>query len=139
MALFSAAFFPVTRLVKGVWVMSSGHHLWGYGWFITDPLCLAFLVVMFIYFAVFEGLGGATLGKWALGLRVVRADGAKPGLVRGLARNALRVIDGLPAFNILGIVMIATSSQRTRFGDLMAGTRVIRVGRCGKQVYRAPR
>ncbi|UCE25420.1 MAG: hypothetical protein JSU74_05075, partial [Candidatus Zixiibacteriota bacterium] len=36
-------FFPVTRMVKGVWIMSAGDHLWAYGWLITDPLCIAFL------------------------------------------------------------------------------------------------
>ncbi|MCP4686195.1 MAG: hypothetical protein GY867_12220, partial [bacterium] len=29
--LLSLVFFPVTRLVKGVWMMSSQDHAWGYG------------------------------------------------------------------------------------------------------------
>jgi hypothetical protein len=47
--LFGAVFFPVTRLVKGVWLMSAGDHRWSVGLFITDPLCLAFLAVMVAY------------------------------------------------------------------------------------------
>ena len=68
--LFCAIFFPVTRLVKGVWLLSAADHLWNYGLFITDPLCITFLVVMFLYFVFLEGMIGVTLGKWIAGLRV---------------------------------------------------------------------
>jgi hypothetical protein len=49
LALFCAVFFPVTRLVKGVWLMSPRDHNWVNGWFIFDPLCLIFLVIMALY------------------------------------------------------------------------------------------
>jgi len=123
--LLSLVFFPITRAVKGVWIMSSQDHLWEYGWFITDPLCLVFLVVIVLYFVVFEGTIGATIGKRLLGLRVVRVEGGPPGVGRALIRNVLRVVDALPAFCILGAALIATSPQRARFGDRIAGTRVI--------------
>ena len=123
--LFCAVFFPVTRLVKGVWIMSATDHRWSYGLFITDPMCIVFLVVMFMYFVFFEGLMGATLGKWAIGLGVEQVGGKKPGLIKSLLRNALRLIDGLPAFSILGIVLILASSERARLGDRIAGTRVV--------------
>ena len=48
--IFCAIFFPITRIVKGVWVMSVSNHHWGRGLFITDPLCIAFLAFMFLYF-----------------------------------------------------------------------------------------
>ncbi len=123
--VLSMIFFPVTRVVKGVWIMSSEDHLWGYGWLVTDPLCAIFLVVIVIYFVSLEGALGATIGKRLLGLRVVRVDGRDPGMMRATIRNLLRAIDALPAFNILGIVLIASSPERARFGDRIAGTRVI--------------
>jgi uncharacterized RDD family membrane protein YckC len=125
--LFCLLFFPVTRLVKGVWLMSVEDHRWNYGLFITDPLCIIFLVVMILYFILLEGLIGTTLGKWVVGLKVVRVGGGKPGLSRSLLRNVLRIVDGLPILNILGIVMVLNSKERVRFGDRIAGTRVIRV------------
>ncbi len=125
--LFCAVFFPLTRLVKGVWIMSAEDHRWTHGFFITDPLCIAFLVMMILYFVFLEGLTGATFGKWVAGLRVERVEGGKPGLTKGLLRNLLRIVDGLPAFSILGIVLIVTSAERARFGDRIAGTRVIQV------------
>ena len=125
--LFCAVFFPITRLVKGVWVMNATDHRWNFGLFVTDPLCIAFLAIMVLYFVFLEGLMGVTFGKWVVGLRVERVGGGKPGLIKGLLRNLLRIVDGLPAFNILGIVLILTSAERARFGDCIAGTRVIRV------------
>ena len=124
--LFCLVFFPVTRLVKGVWIMSSSDHLWGYGWLVTDPICVAFLIIMIAYFVVLEGVFGATLGKWLLGLRVVQPDGARPGLIKSTLRNLLRLVDGLPFLSILGAVLILTSPERTRVGDRVAGTRVVR-------------
>lgn len=129
LAVFCMAFFPITRLVKGVWIMGQGDHQWAQGRFVSDPLCVAFFVVMLVYYVSLEGLAGATLGKWAVGIRVIRVDGRRPGLARGLVRNLFRLADGLPAFSILGIVLILTSAERARFGDRVAGTRVIRVRR----------
>jgi uncharacterized RDD family membrane protein YckC len=124
--LFCAVFFPINRLIKGVWVMNVADHRWKYGLFITDPLCIAFLVIMILYFVLLEGLVGFTLGKWVVGLRVECVGRGKPGLIKGLLRNVLRIVDGLPAFSILGIILILTSTEKARFGDRIAGTRVIR-------------
>jgi len=124
--VFCAVFFPVTRLVRGTWLMGAADHRWRAGLLVTDPLCLAFLAVMFLYFALLEGLAGATIGKRALGLRVERTGGGRPGLGRGLLRNLLRLVDGLPALSILGAALILTSKERTRVGDRAADTRVVR-------------
>jgi uncharacterized RDD family membrane protein YckC len=82
---------------------------------------------MVLYFVFLEGLTGATFGKWIAGIRVERMGGGKPGLVRGLWRNVMRIADGLPAFNILGIVLILTSEEKARFGDRVADTRVVKM------------
>lgn len=129
--LFCACFFPVTRMVKGVWLMSPNDHNWVRGWFIFDPLCLIFLVVMGCYFVLLEGWLGATLGKWIVGLRVIGIDGGRAGLWKGALRNILRLVDGLPAFNLLGVILIQRSTDRARLGDRIAGTRVIRVAHHG--------
>jgi len=125
--LFCACFFPVTRIVKGVWLMSPHDHHWVRGWFVFDPLCLIFLLIMALYMILLEGWFGATLGKRLLGLRVVRTQGGRPGLWKSFLRNVLRLVDGLPALNILGVILILQSSERARFGDRISGTRVIRI------------
>jgi uncharacterized RDD family membrane protein YckC len=125
--LFCAVFFPVTRLVKGVWLMGAADHRWAHGWVVFDPICLIFLVIMFAYAVFLEGLAGATAGKWASGIRVIGPDGRRPGLSRALLRNVLRLVDTLPVLNILGVILILLSPQRARFGDRVAATRVVHV------------
>ena len=125
--VFCVVFFPVTRAVKGVWIMSSGEHQWNYGWLVSDPLCVAFFFIMVGYFVFLEAGFGATVGKALLGIRVIRAGGGKPGLLKALLRNLGRLVDALPVLSILGAVLILTSTERTRFGDRLAGTRVILV------------
>lgn len=126
--LMSCVFSPVTRIVKGTWLMSASNHDWVRGWFVSDPLCLSFLVVMFLYFVLLEGLVGATVGKRLMRLRVADMSGGRAGLVRALVRNVLRVVDSLPTLGLVGAILIATRQDRARVGDLVAGTRVVRVG-----------
>jgi uncharacterized RDD family membrane protein YckC len=125
-ALLSAAFFPATRIVKGTWLMTASDHRWVSGWFVTDPLCLIFLLVIFAYFVLMEALAGGTIGKILMGLRIVGTGGDRVGLGKAFLRNILRVVDSLPVLSILGIVLIAGSPEKARFGDRVAGTRVIR-------------
>ncbi len=125
--LFCAVFFPVTRVIKGVWLMGAGDHRWANGWVVFDPICAVFMAIIFLYFILLEALAGATLGKWALGIRVVRLDRGKPGLARSLWRNLLRLVDGMPVLNIVGGVLILRSPEKARFGDRWAGTRVVHV------------
>jgi uncharacterized RDD family membrane protein YckC len=62
----------------------------------------------------------------ALGLRV-RKDAGNPGLLRAFLRNLLRLVDALPVLSILGVVLIIYSPEKARVGDLVAGTRVVKV------------
>ena len=73
-----------------------------------------------------EAYVGWTVGKIILGMRVVDDRGNKIGLSKSLVRNLLRLVDGLPALNILGIVLIVCSSGGQRFGDRIAKTFVER-------------
>jgi uncharacterized RDD family membrane protein YckC len=107
--------------------MSPNDHNWVSGWFIFDPLCLIFLIIMALYMILLEGQLGMTVGKWILGLRVVGTDGRLPGLWKSVLRNTLRVVDSLPTLNILGVILILRSAERARFGDRVADTRVVQI------------
>ena len=119
LALF---FFPITYLYSGKWVMTYEDHLWG----ILDPICLVFLFIIFAYFILLDAYAGWTVGKRVMGLKVVDIDGKRIGILKSLVRNLLRLVDGLPAFNILGVVLIASSAKNQRLGDYAAKTFVIR-------------
>ncbi|UCG04373.1 MAG: RDD family protein [Candidatus Heimdallarchaeota archaeon] len=125
LGFFISVFLPVTYLVKGVWIMSPVDHRWAYGLFITDPLCIIFFFLMVIYFILLEGLLGQTIGKFITGIKVIKRDGSKPGIVASCIRNILRVIDSLPTLHIYGIYLILKSPDKTRFGDKKARTIVI--------------
>jgi len=85
-----------------------------------------FVVLTFAYFFVTEAVWAQTLGKRALGLRVVGLDGAKPTAGAVLIRNVVRGVDWLPFFYIVGTVTVfATKHKRQRLGDLAAKTRVV--------------
>jgi uncharacterized RDD family membrane protein YckC len=89
------------------------------------------ILVLAGYPIVAEWLGrGRTLGKLALGLRVVRDDGGpiafRHALVRGLAGLVLEKPGLLfPFTTIAGIVTMSSSAQEKRLGDMMAGTVVL--------------
>jgi uncharacterized RDD family membrane protein YckC len=82
------------------------------------------------YFVLLEWLWqGQTVGKRLYGLRVIRDDGAPAGFVAVLVRNVIRIVDFLPLFYGLGLLMIIFTSRSQRLGDLAAGTYVVRAPR----------
>jgi uncharacterized RDD family membrane protein YckC len=90
---------------------------------------LAFTIA-WSYFVLLEWLWqGQTVGKRLYGLRVIRDDGAPAGFVAVLIRNLIRIVDFLPAFYGLGLLMIIGTSRSQRLGDLAAGTYVVRAPR----------
>jgi uncharacterized RDD family membrane protein YckC len=73
---------------------------------------------------------GRTLGKLAMGLRVVRDDGGPIGfrhaLVRGLAGFILEKPGLIPPLTtIAGLLTMSASSREKRLGDMLAGTVVL--------------
>lgn len=72
-----------------------------------------------------ESIVGATLGKLAMNVRVVRTDGGVAGMAASVIRNLLRIVDGLAGY-LVGWVAALLSPGRQRIGDRAAGTLVIR-------------
>jgi uncharacterized RDD family membrane protein YckC len=68
---------------------------------------------------------GATPGKRALGLRVVRDDGTPVGWQEAVLRNITRLADFLPFGYMIGLISMASSGSFKRLGDRVAGTLVI--------------
>ena len=91
----------------------------------TGPTLIG-VVLCLAYFIVLEGLWGATLGKIATNLRVVReSDGEAIDWSAAIIRNLFRVIDGFVLY-ILGFIVICLTRKHQRLGDLVAGTVVVR-------------
>ena len=71
--------------------------------------------------------GGATPGKRALGLQVLRDDGTPVGVSESLLRNLLIAVDLLPVGGVFGLLSCVTQRDFKRLGDRVAGTLVVHV------------
>lgn len=69
---------------------------------------------------------GRTLGKAAMGLRVVTVDGAPVGFRHAAVRAALGVVDFHLTLGAAAVLTALISRRSQRLGDLVAGTVVIR-------------
>jgi len=91
------------------------------GWWALALFLIGFFLIDYGYFAGMEiARGGQTFGKWALGLRVVTREGARPGTAALLIRNAVRTPD-----LVVGVPLMATDSRARRLGDRLADTLVV--------------
>jgi uncharacterized RDD family membrane protein YckC len=79
------------------------------------------------YFIAFETLWrGRTLGKAALGLRVVTREGAPVRFRHAAIRGLLGLVDFFVAGGFFAVVFILFTRDNQRLGDLVAGTLVLR-------------
>lgn len=92
----------------------------------TIGLVLA-LVAAVLDWGVLPGLTGLTLGKWATGLRIRRADGSEIGIGRAFLRHFVGYPVALLTLG-LGFLVAAFNEKGRGLHDLIAGTRVVRDG-----------
>lgn len=113
--------FGVTRVTSGIaTTMGSG----GFTSFTTQTTVdwpwLALLWVT--YYAVLEGLFGASIGKRLAAVRVTDLQGRRIGPQAAIVRNLARLLDVLPFGYLLGGILTLATRQHQRLGDRLAGT-----------------
>lgn len=101
------AILPSGKLGQGLGAIIMFITYWGYP------------IISEVYF------GGRTMGKRALGLEVVRADGLPVGWRESTLRNVLLVADFLPMFYVSGLICMMLDVKFRRIGDIVAGTIVV--------------
>jgi uncharacterized RDD family membrane protein YckC len=121
--LLAGVFAVVGMWAAGRWggVTANGFEMTGRPALITIGVVL---VLGFLYYWVFEGLFGATLGKAIVGIAVSAGDDGRCGMKRSLIRNLLRAVDGLGVY-LIGFLIALFSKRRQRLGDHVAGTCVV--------------
>lgn len=77
----------------------------------------------FAYFAFFYSLGGGTLGKYIMGLRVMRRDGRRISGRQATLRTLAYALSALPIY--LGFLNILLDDRRRGWHDILAGTVVV--------------
>jgi uncharacterized RDD family membrane protein YckC len=88
-------------------------------WFSTYWMVVSQLISfvgMVSYFTLLEARGGRSLGKRVLGLRVVRADGSRPGLWRAFVRAVL--VPGLIVLGELALLPLLYSENPANPGAM---------------------
>ena len=79
--------------------------------------------IYFLYHLILEPLmAGRTPGKRMIGLRVLTLEGVVPGVGALLTRNLFRIVDSMPVFYLVGLMLVMFGRRHVRLGDLAAGT-----------------
>ena len=118
-AIAAVVYFALNAAIPGDGVAVAA---WVFG--TAGVLAFATYWGYFVYGEVFRN--GRTWGKRRMGLRVVRDDGSRVGVLDSVIRNVLRLVDMLPGNYLIGMGCVIFSRRNKRLGDMAAGTVVVR-------------
>ena len=90
----------------------------------TGASCLVGIIAI-AYYVVMEQMYGGTVGKLALGLKVVKIDGTAMDWQTAIVRTLLRIVDGFFVY-LIGAILVWTSPTKQRLGDKVAKTLVVK-------------
>jgi uncharacterized RDD family membrane protein YckC len=97
------------------------------GWVGTTLVFLLIFLIIWGYPVAMETLWrGKTVGKVALGLRVVTKEGGQIGFRHAALRTAFGVVDFLLTFGACAVICVLATADNQRLGDIVAGTVVLR-------------
>ena len=120
-ALLSAAAIMSSPLGLGAPLGRGGTAL------LAGLFALVILVVTSGYFMFWEILwSGQTPGKRLVGVRVIRENGYPLRPVDAVVRNLLRIVDWLPLFYGVGVMVMLLNGRARRLGDFASGTIAVR-------------
>jgi uncharacterized RDD family membrane protein YckC len=92
---------------------------------LTGLKALTPFMYWFIIMPILEAVFGQTIGKKFLGIKVISADYSKATLIQVFVRHLFDVIDWLPGFGIVGLLVASNNPNSQRVGDLVAKTIVV--------------
>ncbi len=121
--LFAGAWFIVAALVVAGSLTKVGAASSGGRVLVILPAILLYV----LYHPVLEiAMRGRTPGKRMAGVRLVTRHGGTPSVGAVLIRNVFRLLDTLPAFYMLGLVVTLATRDAVRIGDMAAGTLLVK-------------
>lgn len=94
-----------------------------------NPYMIMFFIVPFIlFYSLYSELlmNGATLGKKAVGIQVVKIDGTEPGFIDYFGRWATRIAEIFFSIGSVALIMVSTTPNGQRLGDILSGTTLIK-------------
>ena len=113
-------------IVCGIVDRLLGIDIFASDWEHYDPLAnLISLVIGWLYFALLESSErGATVGKMAMGLRVVTSDGQRLSFMNATGRYFAKILSAI--ILCIGFIMVAFTDKKRGLHDMIAGTLVIK-------------
>jgi uncharacterized RDD family membrane protein YckC len=96
--------------------------VWGYSiliWIYVIVICFYDLVCEIFF-------NGQSVGKMVMKIKVVSLDGARPSLGQYLLRWVFRMVDFSVTLNLAALISVASTVNKQRIGDLVAGTTLIK-------------
>ena len=92
-------------------------------WMVLGQRLVAGLLLNLIYYTGLTGQFGATIGKMAIGVRVVRMDGSPVGFGLAALRFLASILSSITLW--IGYLMIAFRPDHRALHDLIVGTQVV--------------
>lgn len=84
------------------------------------------LVIIFYDLIAEMFFNGQSVGKFALKIKVVSLNGARPSFGQLLMRWVFRLVDFVITFGVGAMISVAVSERKQRIGDLVAGTTLVK-------------
>ncbi|HEY1045166.1 MAG TPA: RDD family protein [Bacteroidia bacterium] len=94
----------------------------------TEYIIYFILSVITCFYTLYSEMlmNGQTIGKMALGIKVIKLNGEELEFFDYFSRWSTRLIDIYFSSGVLAIIMIVSNKSGQRLGDILAGTAVIR-------------
>lgn len=89
-------------------------------------LLLFFWISFYTLFSEFLG-NGQTIGKLAMGIKVIKLNGEELEFYDYFSRWSMRIIDIYFSIGTIAMLLIVSNKNGQRLGDIIAGTTIIRV------------
>jgi uncharacterized RDD family membrane protein YckC len=116
-----------TFLFTALSVGFAANDMFGSGEAVYTVFTLFMLPVFFYSFVTEAFFGGQSVGKMALGIRVVKVSGGNPSMGELFLRWSFRLIDILLSVGSIAVLSASSSDKMQRLGDVIANTCVIRL------------
>jgi uncharacterized RDD family membrane protein YckC len=122
------AFIIDYLIISGYYTLMLLASFWAYSKVSTIIIYVFVVPVFMIYHLISEiFFGGQSLGKKAIGIRVVKLNGSVPDIGDYFLRWVFRIIDIGFSIGSLAALFISSTEKNQRIGDIIAGTALIRL------------
>jgi uncharacterized RDD family membrane protein YckC len=126
--VFTGLFYVIYLIIIFFYISQIGQLQQGGG----VPVTLIVIGIIYSLILIFYDLvaeiffNGQSIGKYAIKIKVVNIDGARPTIGQYFLRWAFRLVDFGITLGFGAVISVAVSEKKQRIGDIIAGTTLIK-------------